>query len=128
MKYIRTKNGIIDMNKYNIVCGTENKYERVKYVLKSKKHRKNGQDYTVLLKEAFIKEADTIEELCDEIVIDCKENLSKKPFIHILSPKYYMKRNIDYKDLTVNVYGAIWTNKGLIYVAKMNKEGELELI
>jgi hypothetical protein len=27
-----------------------------------------------------------------------------------------------------NLYGAIWTSKGLIYVAKMNKEGELELL
>ena len=27
-----------------------------------------------------------------------------------------------------NVYGAIWTDKGLIYVAKMNDKGELELL
>ena len=26
------------------------------------------------------------------------------------------------------IYGAIWTDKGLIYVAKMNEEGELELL
>lgn len=26
------------------------------------------------------------------------------------------------------VYGAIWTDKGLIYVAKMNDKGELELL
>lgn len=26
------------------------------------------------------------------------------------------------------VYGAIWTDKGLIYVAKMNNKGELELL
>ena len=28
----------------------------------------------------------------------------------------------------LGVYGAIWTSKGLIYVAKMNDKGELELI
>ena len=28
----------------------------------------------------------------------------------------------------VVVYGSIWTDKGLIYVAKMNDKGELELI
>ena len=27
-----------------------------------------------------------------------------------------------------SIYGAIWTDKGLIYVAKMGKNGELELI
>ena len=27
-----------------------------------------------------------------------------------------------------NIYGAIWTDKGLIYVAKMNDKGDLELI
>jgi hypothetical protein len=26
------------------------------------------------------------------------------------------------------LYGAIWTDKGLIYVAKMNEKGELELL
>ena len=26
------------------------------------------------------------------------------------------------------IYGAIWTDKGLIYVAKMNDKGELELL
>ena len=26
------------------------------------------------------------------------------------------------------IYGAIWTDKGLIYVAKMNEKGELELL
>ena len=26
------------------------------------------------------------------------------------------------------IYGAIWTNKGLIYVAEMNDKGELELL
>lgn len=26
------------------------------------------------------------------------------------------------------IYGAIWTDKGLIYVAKMNEKGEFELL
>ena len=73
--------------------------------------------------------ADNPEELCDEIVIDCKENINKKPFIHILSPKIYTKRKFYYsKDLTITVYAAIWTEEGLIYKAKMNKERGFELI
>ena len=27
-----------------------------------------------------------------------------------------------------NVYGAIWTDKGLVYVIKMNEKGEFELL
>ncbi len=30
--------------------------------------------------------------------------------------------------LKTSIYGCIWTSKGLIYVAKMNDKGELELI
>jgi hypothetical protein len=26
------------------------------------------------------------------------------------------------------IYGAVWTDEGLIYVAQMNKKGELELL
>ena len=33
-----------------------------------------------------------------------------------------------YGDKKIQIYGAIWTDKGLIYVAKMNKKGELELL
>ena len=42
---------------------------------------------------------------------------------------------VDLKNLTnywakgwTEIYGAIWTDKGLIYVAKMNDKGELELL
>lgn len=36
------------------------------------------------------------------------------------------ERSLDYGG--DELYGAIWTNKGLIYVAKMNDKGELELL
>ena len=68
--------------------------------------------------------ADTIEELCDE-------------FVYNRIGEYEVYRNIetDFKENDINyikrggsIKGAIWTNKGLIYVAKMNEKGELELI
>ena len=62
-------------------------------------------------------QADTIEELCDEFV--AVGILTEQPYI-VKLPKAYCKN--------MNVYGAIWTDKGLIYVAKMNKSGELELL
>ena len=79
------------------------------------------------LKAEFGKQANTIEELLDRYV------LYEKGFndYQIFQAKtlnggwlqYYKKF---YEEITV--YGAIWTDKGLIYVAKMDSEGKLELI
>ena len=63
-----------------------------------------------------IKEADTIHELIDKYVI-----VSKTTGIGYIT---------DYtaKQEGFEIYGAIWTDKGLIYVAKLNDKGELELL
>lgn len=63
-----------------------------------------------------IKIADTIEELCDEFVCDNK-------VFHTFREMLAYKCNANIKS-----YGAIWTDKGLIYVAKMNDKGEMELL
>ena len=62
--------------------------------------------------------ADTIEELCDEFVYQTSKS---KRYIET-----YLSRNNGVE--IINVYGAIWTDKGLIYVAKMNESGCLELL
>ena len=67
--------------------------------------------------ETIVKESDNLEELCDEFV--AVGRLTEQPFI-VRYPKAYYKN--------MNVFGAIWTDKGLIYVAKMNDKGELELL
>ena len=73
--------------------------------------------------------ADTIEELCDEFVVFDKEQPNGK-LLYYKGFENLKKEVIDFeKDKEkVVVYGGIWTNKGLIYVAKMNDKGELELI
>ena len=69
------------------------------------------------------KTADTIEELCDEFVYLMKSGR------HICRTKH---TDIIYafdNDKPIAYYGAIWTDKGLIYVAKWNKESDrLELL
>lgn len=65
--------------------------------------------------------ANTIEELCDELVIVFKDKR------HWLVCDYETEWE-SVKEKTECIYGAIWTDKGLIYVAKMNEKGELELI
>ena len=103
MKYIRTKDGI-----YNAI-----KEFKIGDMI--------GIPYNGLVK--IIAKADTIEELCDELVGN-KNGVSKFPVVmpnNKVAVEYLIKNFQE-------VYGAIWTDKGLIYVARMNKSGVLELI
>lgn len=62
--------------------------------------------------------ADTIEELCDAFV-----SVSEK--YHDLWSNFEEPKLICSES---DIYGAVWTDRGLIYVAKMNDKGELELL
>ena len=116
MKYIRAGNQI-----YKIIKEKEGYFElRDALDIRMKCYTfmpKREHDYKI---------ADTIEELCDEFVWVSIEN------------EYHNRKANEYglrtSKMQVNspqmktIYGAIWTDKGLIYVAKMNDKGELELI
>ena len=80
-------------------------------------------------KKDVIKQADTIEELCDEFVCD-HNNGTRVMQSKECKPQFpFSEKSIDYlKRNNHTFYGAIWTDKGLIYVAKMNDKGELELL
>ena len=120
MKYVKTEDG----------CITEGNFELGKIIL------------TVWGEEIITKEnsADTIEELCDVAVIVGKrydepyhwwfyrhKDSKKNDLVEIVKDYMEIWGNEDYM-VFENVYGAIWTEKGLIYVAKMNDKGELELL
>ncbi len=91
--------------------------------------------------DEILKQADTIEELCDEFIYVNKiEGLDDKthtisfedmPNHQFTEPtvaeklEYIHKR---YKDDLDKIKLGIWTDKGLIYVAKMNDKGEFKLI
>ena len=105
MKYIRTKDAIYKVRKPAL---DEYLWEDSVYVY--------GHEH--IDNKDIIKRADTIEELVDELV-------------GIDDGKPHMLRFVPYACLQYwngGVYGAIWTDKGLIYVAKMNEKGELELL
>lgn len=114
MKYIRTKENIIDIEKI--------KYYEIKIENDILKSRLYCEDFWA--EEIIIKQADTIEELCDEFVLFGKHIIPTHSCYYDLSDIVVEKCLLD----EVNVYGAIWTDKGLIYVAKMNSEGKLELL
>ena len=105
--YIRTKDGrILDFDKLNEVS-----------------------KLSIDMEEEPIREAKTIEELCDEFVVFDKEQPNGK-LLYYKGFENLKKEFIDFeKDKEkVVVFGGIWTDKGLIYVAKMNDGGDLELI
>ena len=115
MKYIRTKDGIYEVVGFDDECIIPSLLIKVKKDCCIER-------ITHCCKDDILKEASTPEELCDEFVL----------------PKFREVFAIDVfsKQICINhikcgngdVYGAIWTERGLIYVAKMNEKGELELI
>ena len=113
--YIRTKDSIYEVTKDT---------KGTKFIVMGK--NKTLLDYgTFISSEAdIIKQSETIEELCDEFVI---VRNGETPTILINYDNLSLLKARVVKD-NQKVYGAIWTDKGLIYVAKMNDEGELELI
>jgi len=100
MKYIRTKDGIFE---------TINQSLYLLYI--------DGESL-----EKVIKQADTIGELCDCFIYENEKD--GKIVEKILTYAGILYSTGDYR----LKYGAIWTDKGLIYVAKMNEKGELELL
>ena len=126
MMYIRTKDDVYEV-KEEINYGGE-----MFYYIKSKPPRKAFEECEIL------KQSENLEELCDEFVMThyfketnytkC-EVLKEDKDLMIKAVRLKKQHNKD-KDLKneFNIYGCIWTDKGLIYVAKMNDTGELELI
>lgn len=109
MKYVRTKDSV-----YKVVLVSPLGFVRID---------KRDGTYPDVFEKDIIKQTDTIEELIDCYVRVCQPSTDNE-WHNILSNKndqYLIKnKHID--------YGAIWTDKGLIYVAKMNDKGELELL
>ena len=111
MKYVRTKNGKIHIS-YNDYQGFEKLWVC--------KKRNTLADFYYVRRSSIVAQADTIEELCDELVVVNNTCFNTPQLLGTEIDKDYYKHEV--------VYGAIWTDKGLIYVAKMNDKGELELI
>ena len=108
MKYIRTKDGI-----FEVILISPLGFVRID---------KRDGTYPDVFEKDIIAQADTIEELCDEFVVRFDNNIQPVLCGH---SKFQSKL---YAGDRGHIMGAIWTDKGLIYVAKMNDKGELELL
>ena len=108
MKYIRTKDGrILDYDQLNEIS-------------------KIDIDMNLMEKDCDIQTADTIEELCDEFVFIDEFFKREHRLSYSLENAIALCKCHDVDITTLR--GAIWTDKGLIYVAEMNEKGELELL
>ena len=75
------------------------------------------------------KVADNVEELCDRFVIEYKQHNKQRILkTYIKAERNFLRDKMYELNHIKKLYGAIWTDKGLIYVAKMNDKGELELL
>jgi hypothetical protein len=121
MKYVKTENGIYQFKNNENICKKDNELFEIQRFFQPVDHI----NYKLLGK--ITAEADTIEELCD-IYVSVYENPLDNDFFwaHTYTPLEV--KNFYNRYIPKEVYGAIWTDKGLIYVAKMNEKGELELL
>ena len=117
MKYIRTKDGIFERKFPNMEHQISFDHKTIEPAYCTVK-------YDWIAKKDVIKQSDTIEELCDEFVWATPEGE------HRIKPKTgdgLWCLCCDYKQ-GHQIYGAIWTDKGLIYVMKMNERRNWELL
>lgn len=101
MKYIRTKDGRL-----------------------VKHPHPNAEVFT--FRYEILKIADTIEELCDEFVV-LYEDGARIVYGDLEWAKVKSKASLEFGNKPT-ICGAIWTDKGLQFVARINSEGVLELL
>ena len=125
-KYIRTRDRIGERLEPNEEC-PEVENEHWLGIVNGLIHKDN---------EPIIAEADTIEELCDEFVGLVKSTSSNFIIMTVIAHslkelKESLKTELNgevYEGHYDIIYGAVWCEWGLKYVAKLNEKGELELI
>ncbi len=128
MKYIRTKDRIIEYNPNEIVSNNG------VHIFISDDWNKS--DYTYYEKD-IVAQADTIKKLIDELVVHNPSNDGEffpKHFVYQNKWETMLKPISDYqKSKGIEIYGAIWVQLPngawrLEPVAKVNEKGELELL
>lgn len=87
---------------------------------------KKDNSYLSVSKEWVLAKSENLEELCDCFVTKGNKHIVwDKEQIPNLT---FERLKESYPSWHFEIYGCIWTSKGLIYVAKMNEKGELCLL
>lgn len=118
--FVRTKDGVYEVEQSQLEDDEEvvnceyGQISKLEIERKSKKLEKLCDEFLGLVKS---KSSDFI---IMRVIAHSLKELKDSLKTELNGKTYYSKYDI--------IYGAIWTDKGLIYVAKMNSTGELELI
>lgn len=116
MRYIRTKDKIIDTDKDSGLIFTA-------------PNGKQMIDFNMYGCFEIIKSANSINKLCDLYVDEETKTIFHKHNGYVINWKTNLVYSLEAVAKTFHsVKGAIFTEKGIIYVAKINDKGELELI
>lgn len=127
--YIRTKDNLYEITdkQYDILCGnlTEEEKENYKNITSfGIGSVEEGTHQSILIKD-ILKYSKNPEELCDEFVLI--RNSTRINQLVRTDDINYLKEMMESDKRIVVVKGAIWTEWGLKYVAKMNDDGDLRL-
>ena len=114
--YVRTKDGVYEVVGFDEECIIPSPLIKVK-------NNYGEEKITHCCKDDIIAQSENLEELCDMFILI--ENADGQK-IHSIN--YTLCDDLRNNKDNEGIYGAIWTDKGLIYVAKMNENGEFELI
>ena len=146
MKCIRTKNGEVynleskEVSSWEYIdndtaineYGVEGAFYTIYYFDENKGHYsehdgKGGHSCVFIDEKDILKQADTIKELCDVFVYEYKNSFYKnsKPSYELVDMSLESMKATMELFSGATFYGAIWTEWGLKYVAKMNEEGDL---
>ena len=110
MRFIRTKDGrILDLYGYELVEETDN----VRYY-RYYNFANRDFDNVVVMKRDILKESDNIEDLCDCFSYETETTTD-----------FGVALGWKFQDQKRDIYGCIKTNKGLIYIGEMTKEGNM---
>lgn len=117
--YIRTKDGIYKVSHLNAYATHKRKGETLL----------EGYKTSYIKNENIIAQSENLEELCD-CIIETKGHTGD--YFHYTYTAFDEPSKERLLDDMINqdfeVYYAIWASKGLIYVAKMDDEGDLRLL
>lgn len=102
--YIRTKDGIYEFNKQTF----------------------NGDSIRIIYGNEIIKQSENLFELIDEFVV-IRDSTKINQLVRTDNIEY-LKEMVKEDKRIIAIKGAIWSDFGLKYVAKMNNSGDLELI
>ena len=116
--FVRTENGI---------------YETIKCLGDGSCYCNNGNKNKYISSFEILKQSDNLADLCDEFRYEFNNFLKHEKCWRDSNTDMWYDYDTDI-DISFSlkaistIKGAIWTDKGLIYVAKLNEKGEFELL